>query len=308
MDTITGFERKVVFRVARGYFFAMAVGAVLLFLAGGVFVVRSLAKPTIRPPATLVPPKPRSALSYGQVAEFMRAAEEERKTKTNRSLEQGEASKSTSSSRARPAENPYQARFAEIEKKLRALFNDPAYTWADEVESVCTEPTSFGCLHRENRLKRRGVVGAINAAVADVETVDERIRLLEVLITVLDQTPMQKRGEAIIPIVELEKGRVRSDQEAMRKHEAQVSEQQARFHAEVEANDAKHRQWWQWGLYGLGSGFSLLIAVSLFLAFLSMERHTRAIEHLVGHLGGGAGAEGGSLARAMPKLPPPVPR
>jgi uncharacterized membrane protein len=34
------------------------------------------------------------------------------------------------------------------------------------------------------------------------------------------------------------------------------------------------------GLYGVGAGFSLLIVVSLFLAFLSMERHTRALEKL----------------------------
>ena len=36
------------------------------------------------------------------------------------------------------------------------------------------------------------------------------------------------------------------------------------------------------GLYGVGAGFALLIVVSLFLAFLAMERHTRALERLVG--------------------------
>jgi len=168
---------------------------------------------------------------------------------------------------------------------LRALFNDPSYTWADEVESVCVEPTAFGCLRRENRLKRRGVVGAINAAVAGA-TRDERIRLLDILIAVLEQTPMPKRGETIIPTVELERSLAKSDEEAVRSYEAKEAERRGQFQAEVEENDAKHRKWWTWGLYGLGAGFSLLIVVSLFLAFLSMERHTRALERLATQFGG----------------------
>jgi len=75
MDSITGFERKVVFRVARGYFFAMAIAAVLVFFAGGALVIRSLAKPTLQPPSPLAPPKPRPALSYAQVADYMRTLE-----------------------------------------------------------------------------------------------------------------------------------------------------------------------------------------------------------------------------------------
>jgi hypothetical protein len=299
MDSITGFERKVVFRVARGYFFAMAIAAVLVFFAGGALVIRSLAKPTLQPPSPLAPPKPRPALSYAQVADYMRTLEDERRAKANRGLEQGDGPQSTSQSQTSRPENPYQTRFGEIERKLRALFSDPSYTWADEIESVCVEPTSFGCLRRENRVKRRGVVGAINIAIAGVAR-DERIRLLDILIAVLEQTPMPNRGGAIIPTIELERSLARADEERSSKYEAQVAERTAQFRAEVAENDAKHRQWWTWGLYGLGAGFSLLIVVSLFLAFLSMERHTRALEHLVSQLGASSDGNDQRGGRAMP--------
>jgi len=299
MDAITGFERKVVFRVARGYFFAMAIAAVVVFLGGGALVIRSLAKKNIEPPAPLVPPKPRTALSFAQVAEYVRTSEEERRNSANRGLEEGDATHSTSQARSRGSENPIQARFGEIEKKLRGLFSDPPYTWADEVESVCVDTTSFGCLRRESRVKRRGVVGAINVAVAGVDR-EERIRLLEILISVLEQTPLPKRGETIIPTIEMERTLTKTDEEALRSYEAKEAEQRSRFQAEDEENEAKHQKWWWQGLYGLGAGFSLLIAVSLLLAFLSMERHTRALEQLVTRLGVDADKGDDHKGRVLP--------
>ncbi len=47
---------------------------------------------------------------------------------------------------------------------------------------------------------------------------------------------------------------------------------------------AEHDQWRMIGIYGVGGGVSLLVVVSLFLAFLSMERHTRALDRLTSGL------------------------
>ncbi|MDF3069925.1 MAG: hypothetical protein K0R38_5526 [Polyangiaceae bacterium] len=64
------------------------------------------------------------------------------------------------------------------------------------------------------------------------------------------------------------------------KLQRQAREAADQYATDVQLNDAKYRQWRQSGFYGVAAGFVLLIVVSLFLAFLSMERHTRALEQV----------------------------
>jgi hypothetical protein len=62
--------------------------------------------------------------------------------------------------------------------------------------------------------------------------------------------------------------------------QGRISEIEDRFAAETKANDQKHETRKMLGIYGAGAGFALLIVVSLFLAFLSMERQMRILERL----------------------------
>ncbi len=279
MDRITGFERRFVFRVARGYFFAMAILAVATFVGGGVLAVQSLTRRDVPAPAALRPPTPHSAISYAQVSEHIRKTEEERQRRSGGTLEQA-ANRSSSSAERVERTDPTAARLDEIGKRLRALFPDSSYAWADEVENVCVEPTAFGCLRRENRIKRRGIVGTINSVMRGIDSDDERMRILELLIGVLEQTPVLKRGDMIIPTIQLEISLSADDAAAKESYEGKVTDQRAQYAREVEENEAKRQRWWRWGLTGLGTGFGLLIVVSVFLALLSMERHTRALERL----------------------------
>src|SRR5262245_9096019 len=61
-ERMTKFERGVVFRVARGYFFLMAIVAVVVFIGGVVFGARGLSKTDVPHPTLPQAPKARAPL------------------------------------------------------------------------------------------------------------------------------------------------------------------------------------------------------------------------------------------------------
>lgn len=272
-DRMTKFERVIVFRVARGYFFVMAVVAVLLFLGGVAVGARSMLKTEVPPPATPPAPAARTPLSYGIVAAELHKEEERAKS--------GGAAVEVEGQPGEPGDKT-KAEDPELEaasKELRSAFPDPPYSWDNELEKTCTVPTSFGCLQWGTRIKRPGVVSVLSAALRGTPR-DELVSYIRVLARVLKESPVEKRLEIAPTVIATERRERERHEQLLASHQQKAKEAQEKYQADVDLNNAKYRGWRELAIYGVGAGFFLLIVVSLFLAFLSMERHTRALEQL----------------------------
>lgn len=275
---MTTFERAVVFRVARGYFFLMAIVAVLLFLGGVAFGARSLAKEDIPAPAPPPPVPARAPLTLAEVEDQLRrdaAASAQAAGGIELTPQPGEPTRV-------PA--PEEDALKKAVDRLKTLFPDPPYSWQNELETVCSVPSAFGCLQSGTRIKRYGVAGTISKALEGMNR-SEAIEFLGILFEVLKLAPVDRRLALVLPTISAEKQARDDYARLVAKHRHDTEEQQTKYQLEVELDRAKHAEWRQLGMYGLGAGFSLLIVVSLFLAFLSMERHTRVLESLVSKLG-----------------------
>jgi hypothetical protein len=275
---MTTFERAVVFRVARGYFFLMAIVAVLLFLGGVAFGARSLAKEDIPAPAPPPPVPARAPLTLAEVEDQLRrdaAASAQAAGGIELTPQPGESTRV-------PA--PEEDALKKAVDRLKTLFPDPPYSWQNELETVCSVPSAFGCLQSGTRIKRYGVAGTISKALEGMNR-SEAIEFLGILFEVLKLAPVDRRLALVLPTISAEKQARDDYARLVAKHRHDTEEQQTKYQLEVDLDRAKHAEWRQLGMYGLGAGFSLLIVVSLFLAFLSMERHTRVLESLVSKLG-----------------------
>lgn len=273
-DGMTRFERGVVFRVARGFFFVMALLAVLVFVAGVFFGVRSLTKIDVPEPSPVAPPQPPVPLGYQDIARFKKAMVDAQ-TEVG-----GTVAANPKTPAAKPGGPTPQEQVKALAEKLRALFPDPPYSWDNVVEKYCADPTAFGCLRTDVRVKRKGVVAIINAALDKVPE-DQVIHLLEVLVAVLTATPVEERGEMVAVIVELERGRLKEFEEATRRYEADLAAQKLTREGAIAAEEALRVTWRGIALGAVGAGFAALIILSLFLAFLAMERHLRALDELL---------------------------
>jgi hypothetical protein len=276
-DRMSRFERVVVFRVARGYFLFMAVIAVLTFIGGVVVGTRGFLKTAIAQPAPPTAPSARAPLTYAAVQEQI-AREAERAKNEGATIAFEE--KDQPSHGGTPSHDPLQDELDKLIKTLQAQFPDPPYAWTNQMERVCVSQTAFGCLQYDNRIKKIGVVGTIGTALKGLDK-NAIVKYLAVLARVLDQVPVDRRLEMIIPIVQAEKEAQASQEKIEREHQERVDEIDRKYKEAVRENDAEHEGWKMMGIYGLATGFGLLIVVSLFLAFLSMERHTRVLEKLV---------------------------
>lgn len=287
-DWMTRFERGVVFRVARGCFFALAVFAVLMFIGGIVVGIRGLAFTPVPQPELPPAPPPRQELT-------LEAAKAELKNPS--AAEVGLPSLDVEAlppPGTRP--DPEDTRLAAAVSSLQGLFPDPPYKWETEIEKVCSVPTSFGCLQWGNQVKRYGASVAVGRVFYGMDR-SEAADLFTVVRKLLSTTPIEQRLSLVRPIVIAEMRARAAHEAAVDKHKRRVADIESAYDLEVAVNKARHEGWKQQGLYAMGAGFSLLISVSLFLAFLSMERHTRALEGLAfgslpqaGRRGGGQDA------------------
>lgn len=273
-ERMTAFERAVVFRVARGYFFLMALLAVLLFIGGVVVGARGLTKEDIPPPPAAPPSPARTPLTLAAVER-----EFQREVAANAQAAGGIELKPQPGEATRPPA-PEEDALKKAVDRLRTLFPDPPYSWQNDVETVCSVPSAFGCLQSGTRIKRYGVAGSISQALEGT-TRSEAIEYLGILFDVLSVAPVDRRLALVVPTIVAEKQAREDYQRLVAKQRREAEERQSNYQLQLDLARAKHAEWRQLGMYGLGAGFSLLIVVSLFLAFLSMERHTRALERLV---------------------------
>jgi hypothetical protein len=256
----------------------MAIVAVLLFLGGVAFGARSLAKEDIPAPAPPPPVPARAPLTLAEVEDQLRrdaAASAQAAGGIELTPQPGESTRV-------PA--PEEDALKKAVDRLKTLFPDPPYSWQNELETVCSVPSAFGCLQSGTRIKRYGVAGTISKALEGMNR-SEAIEFLGILFEVLKLAPVDRRLALVLPTISAEKQARDDYARLVAKHRHDTEEQQTKYQLEVDLDRAKHAEWRQLGMYGLGAGFSLLIVVSLFLAFLSMERHTRVLESLVSKLG-----------------------
>lgn len=285
VDRMTKFERVIVFRVARGYFFAMAIVAVILFVGGVVIGIRSLVKSEIAKPATPAAAPPRAPLTYDLVAAELRRTEARAKAGGAAVQVDGDSGNGKAGSDEDPE-------LEAASKELRAAFPDPPYSWDNELEKTCTAPTGFGCLAWGTRIKRQGVVSVLSAAFRGTPR-DQLVSYIRVLARVLKEAPIEKRLEIAPLVIATERDEREKYESLISSHARDAKEAQEKYDADVALNSAKYQQWRESAVYGIAAGFALLIVVSLFLAFLSMERHTRALGELTKHLARRDGLEEG---------------
>lgn len=274
-DRMTKFEQAVVFRVARGYFFAMAIVAVLIFVAGLVMGARGLTKAEVARPAAPTAPSARSPVNLDVILAQVERDKQAAQAGSTIEVSTQPGAKATRSS------DPEEEKFAAAVARLRAAFPDPPYSWDNEIEKTCTAPTAFGCLQWGTRIKRVGVAGVLTKLFEGMER-DEIIDYIGVVTELLNRAPVERRLELVGPIITAERDSRRDYRASLERHKKKVQEIQDKYEADVAGENAKRADWRLMGAYGLGVGFGLLITVSLFLAFLSMERHTRALERLIG--------------------------
>jgi hypothetical protein len=269
-ERITRFERVIVFRVARGYFFAMAVLAVILFVTGAVMGLRGLFKEPVALPIPPPAPVARAPVDYAAALKEVDSPAEKQPTQKLKLDSQLPSAK---------AKDPTRERIEATLSVIRGLFPDPPYSWNDVTEKVCAVPTSFGCLRIETRVKTVGVASTFETVLKNFDQ-DEALAYLTVLARVLGEAPSEKRADMIVPIVIAEIRSREAYAKLEREHRDKVARLNAKYDLDVAANEKKHEEWRAFGIAGVGGGFALLILVSIFLAFLSIERHTRALERL----------------------------
>lgn len=266
------FEQRIVFRTARGFFVLLALGASLLFVGGVGMSLWSLVPreipPPVEPPA-LAPPSP---LSYELVQSSLKELELVAAQKSALGLDELAAPQSNMPQKDKVAE-----RIRTLAEELSTLFPAPTYSWTDQVSRVCTVPSAFGCLRFENRVQALGIRSVLIKALEGYDQ-EEVVVLLETLIRVLKTAPLEARGELIGPTIDVYRLHNESYRAAAAAQKKQVEEARAAWSAQVEALKGQQVMFRTWGLQGLMVGFGGLILVSLFLAFLAMERHTRRLE------------------------------
>jgi hypothetical protein len=296
IDRIERFERKIVFRTARGYFLTLAVLAVLGILGGAVLGAKGMVKVPIEPPVAPTLPEPppappsvtRERLEQWLAARDARKAAEAAESARSTALFQEAAGEGTPRS-GTPEASARDRERAEIRKlfdQLVALFPEPQYVWTDVVETYCARPTAFGCLQSGTRVAKAGISDALAALLKPLE----RSRSLEILRlwhAILPLFHVDARvtwaGHIVEAVADFDADadRVVSEYEARVANIRGAYETQVAEHRRAEMErDARREQERTWGLYGVAGGLVLLILVSIFLVHFAIERHLRLMREL----------------------------
>ena len=275
---IERFEQVVVFRVARGYFLALA-GAAVLAVVGGLIVlaVGALRRPPAAPPE---PPavEPASALTLDGVRQWsaaQKAAEE--------SEEKVAAARLAARSANADDQAEQSARDAEVDEllgKLQELMPEPTYSWKDVHETFCRTSTPYGCVETGRRLAKRGVLGHLVEALERLPNEDV-LPALRTLATLLAEVPLEERGKMFGPIISALAESRAAHRERAAERERAMAEARDKWQAEVAEVETSKAAQLAFGGYGAIGGLALLVCVSLFLAHFAIERHLRLLQQPV---------------------------
>lgn len=286
-------ERAVVFRTARGSFFLMAVVATLTFASGVVlgtfgYIKAPIARPA--PPPPLPPVAPPPPLTYQQVEAWL-AARDARARDASATMPTpvyGDDPDEVSASDEPPTDmDPERERLATLDSQLRALFPTPPYQWDDRFERACVTPTDYGCLRYEKRLLSAGLSRAVRT-VLEGRPRPETIATLELLVSILGQAPVERRGALLAPTIAAQEELLADYRQQVAARAREVARQQSTYEEELGRHARKVARQAQakadqrrWGLYGVVAGLGFLILVSVFLVHFAIERHLRLLRDLV---------------------------
>jgi len=282
------FERRVIFRTARGYFLTIAVIALITFALGGFFGMKALthiepsepilasAPPAIGPPAPLTiedvkkwRSKPVDVVddSTSEVADLVRNV----------------AGPKPSTD---VAVSPIQAALT----RVKALFPDPTYAWDSEYSNSCVRPSPYGCLKRERVLERKGIGATLGELITQFEDNDEErlLRLLNAIVSALTPVEVEKRGEFLADTVFAHREMMFDYERTVEARERQIHQMEAdhldkirEYEEELAEIKSKRESEFSFAGYGLALGLALLACVGVFLAHLAIERHLRDLREIL---------------------------
>lgn len=290
------FERAVVFRTARGYFFFLALVAVVTFagglVVGGIgFVKLPIAKP--KEPETVAAVAPPEAVTYERVEKWL-AEQEDKRKRAVASADNGVAQptpvyEEPSGGKRPTGPSGADAELQEITRldgELRALFPSPPYTWDDVYVEECVNRSAYGCLERRRTLKTEGLSRIVRQVVKGLPR-KEVVNRLQLLVNVLKDAPVERRGALIVATVDADReinaaylARVRERDDEVERRQDEYEGRLEAYEEKTQAQAAKKSRQKTWGLYGVGAGLMLLVLVSVFLVHFAMERHLRVLKTL----------------------------
>jgi hypothetical protein len=167
-------------------------------------------------------------------------------------------------------------RKVKVPEGLRSLFPDSVQPWDDVTEEYCRVNSGYGCLEKGRRISRPGVSRVFHAAFGDAPEA-EAAPVLEGVARVLRSAPAERRLMLIVPAAI-------AHMTAKAEHQKKVEEREKEVGAAAEKAEQARSERKELkvglgvgGLYVAGTGFSTAVLAGLFLAFLAIERHLRAL-------------------------------
>lgn len=279
------FERVVVFRVARGYFFAMAVLGVLTVIGGVIALSLGLVRIPISDPAPPPPIAPPEVVNLARVDKWLaeRQAASQQKSNGPSSVFEDSSSARTGhgEDNQRNAQADLRAEAERLEGELRVLFPAPNYVWDDQYLDYCKNMTSFGCIERGRKLEKEGVAKTVRAAFSEFHRISDVVDMLKLMIAVLKEAPVERRGNLILAVVTTYRDINGKYLDQVQAREAAIERAQAEYKTKVREQEESKSTFRTYGIYGAVGGLALLILVSLFLAHFAIERHLRLLQKLV---------------------------
>ena len=290
-DHLELFERKFVFRTARGYFIFLACLAILLFGGGVMLGARGLVRAEPEepsPPALPAAPAAPTQLTLADVETWIHRQQNAPTSVTSDDEPEWVAS---ARDEGQARQDPAQQRFDELLEQFKALFPAPNYSWKDTYTRTCTRQSPYGCLRYEQELEKSGVSKILEGAIRQElkrDSVDEVNAILASLIGVLKSTALEKRADFIAPSAEAYRelqseylgqldAHEREIHEINQAHQRRVDE----YELELQTLRAEKESDQTAGVYGVLAGLGLLVLVSVFLAHFAIERHLRLMREIL---------------------------
>jgi hypothetical protein len=159
---------------------------------------------------------------------------------------------------------------------LAALFPSPPYPVADEWEEYCKVPSDYGCMQRAKRLKVMVPARLFSALMGDAArpVVDEMATVLQ---QQLPGVAVERRSVMIEPILMAHIELKKANQKIADDHDAEVRRINSNFDIETVAHRAKQTALSGSGLLAAAWGLGTVVAASMFVALLAIERHLRQL-------------------------------
>lgn len=282
------FERRVVFRTARGYFLTVAVLALFTFAAGAFFGMKALThidpnEPILAPVPPEIPAP--AALTIDDVKKWRTKPVD---VVDDDTPEVADLVRNVAG--PKPSEDAQDSPLKTALNRVKALFPDPTYAWESEYANSCVRPSPYGCLKRERVLERKGIGATLGELIQHGEDNDEErlLRLLNAIVSALTPVDVEKRGEFLADTVFAHREKmfeyertVEAREFSIRELEANHLEAMRAYQDELDQIKSTRESEFSFAGYGLALGLGLLACVGVFLAHLAIERHLRELREIM---------------------------